>query len=63
MTEKKHDLIFLTQLKEESVMIYEQNKIEEASVTVQIQKEVISDLKREKTVFVKRDEGVYMIDL
>jgi hypothetical protein len=29
----------------------------------QIQKEVISDLKREKTVFVKRDMGVYMIDL
>ena len=29
----------------------------------QIQKEVVSDLKREKTVFVKRDMGVYMIDL
>ncbi len=29
----------------------------------QIQKEVISDLKREKTVFFKRDMEVYMIDL
>jgi hypothetical protein len=33
------------------------------SLEVQIQKEVISDLKRENQGFFKRDKGVYMIDL